>query len=137
LGGLTAGLEAHYKIGTAWPATIRLGAGVLLGSLQDTRNGNFTDSTGAAYTMPDNAQSFGATFLYLSPEGRIGKKLGDNIEVSVGARLLVMAALSTPRWDNSKLINAGKDGAGPMPAESLLGGVVLMAVPSAALTYVF
>jgi hypothetical protein len=136
LGGLRAQLEGQYKAGDTWPVTLRLGVGVLLGSLSDDRSGNFTDSKNTPYKV-STKQSPSATYLSISPEARIGRKLGQHFEVNVGVEVLVLTALKKPEWDTSKTIGAGGDGIGVFPSASLAGGILVAAVPGLGAKYEF
>jgi hypothetical protein len=136
LGGLTAGGEAQYKTGEMLPITLRLGLGILIGTMTDSRTGTFTDSTSASYALSTKG-SAGATYLYVAPEARIGKRFGEHFEVNAGVELLVMTGLSIPKWDSTKLVKAGADGFGTMPSNTMMGGIVIVPAPGLGAKYEF
>jgi hypothetical protein len=135
LQGVMLGAEAQYVVPSSWPVTLRLGAGALLGSIQDNRSGTFEDSARASFDVA-SSQKPSADYVYVGPEMRIGRRLGQHIEVSAGVRALVLFAVKTPTWSPlSSLVPAGADGEGTFPSASLSGGVMVMAIPSLGLKY--
>jgi hypothetical protein len=124
LGGFAVGADAQFEIGNEWPLTLRLGIGALIASIKDSRTGNFVDSESKAYSV-DTAQSAGATYLYVAPEIRFGRRFGEHFELNIGTQLLVLAGLKTPSWDTTQTVGSGSDGIGTFPSESLSGGVML------------
>jgi hypothetical protein len=82
-GGLTLGVSAQLRRGQDWPLTLRFGAGVFLGSVRDARSGTGTDLQSSPQ-LPfaiDTQQSQNATYLYLAPEARLGRRFGDHFEL--------------------------------------------------------
>ena len=137
LGGFLVGLETLYSTRGAWPFTGRIGAGVLLGSLRDERNGTgFKDATGAPYSLDTN-QTPSASYLFVSPEVRIGHRFSDQFELSAGLNLYVLAALSRPAWDGTKTVPAGADGIATTDPQKLTGGVVIDLLPNIGARYQF
>jgi hypothetical protein len=130
LGGLRLGPEGQYDTGGEWPVTVRLGLGLFVGSASDARTGSAADSTRTSFTI-DTRQSSGATYLYLAPELRLGRRLGESLEVNLGVELLVMGALRTPKWDDSKEVPVGRDGIGVFVprGQQMTGGIILGALP--------
>jgi hypothetical protein len=134
LSGLTAGASAQYRRGEQWPVTLRIGAGVLLGDVRDDRSGTLTNSKGERYDVGPQ-RSVGATYVYFAPALRIGRRLGPHVEVNVGAEILLMAALSQPKWnDDSRILTtntpgAQGDGLGTFGKDSLLGSVLVLIAP--------
>jgi hypothetical protein len=141
--GLTLGGSANYRRGESWPVTLRLGAGVLLGSASDHRTGSFTTTKGEAYGV-DVREAPAARYFYIAPEVRLGKKLSDHFEVSVGAEVLIMTALSQPSWTDqhavplspSPLVNQG-DGVGTFGSQSIAGSLAVAVLPGLAARYEF
>jgi hypothetical protein len=137
LAGLLAGAEADYATGTSWPLTLRVSAGALLGAVTDTRTGAFVDSDDVGYEV-SFTQSRRASFFYVSPEVRIGYRVAEHFEASVGTKLFVLAALSRPAWDGTEPIGAtATDRGGVFAPASLTGGIMLAVMPGMALTYSF
>jgi hypothetical protein len=143
LSGLTLGASALFRRGETWPFTLRLGAGVLLGTAADHRTGAFTTTSGEAYGV-DVREAPSAQYFYVAPEVRIGKKLGDHFELNVGAEVMIMTALSQPKWTDqhpvplspSPLTNQG-DGVGTFGSQSIVGSLVVAVLPGIAARYEF
>jgi hypothetical protein len=137
LAGLMAGAEADYAFGARWPLTLRMAAGALLGAVTDARSGTFVDSDDSSYEVSAPTQYPRASYFYLSPEVRLGYRVGEHFETSVGAKLLVLAALQRPTWDSDKLVDVGADGVGAFPATNLTGAVMIAVLPGIAARYAF
>jgi hypothetical protein len=142
--GLTLGAAGYYRRGDTWPVTLRLGLGVLLGTASDHRSGSFTTSKGEPYSV-DLREAPAARYFYMAPEARIGRKfLNERLEVSVGAEVLVMTALSQPGWTDehpvplspSPLTNQG-DGIGTFGPQSIAGSLLVNVLPGVAAHYEF
>lgn len=143
LGGLLVGAAAGYHSrGTSWPLLLRLGAGVLLGSVKDARTGTFTTSAGVPYRV-DVSQSASATYLVVSPEARIGRRLGDHFEVNVGVALDMMVGLATPTWEPSASTFQATgdatrgDGQAQFASSSVAGSTLLVISPGLGARYDF
>ncbi len=130
LRGLRVGPEGQFDTAGDWPVTLRLGTGLLLGSLKDTRTGGpFADSKNVTYGV-NTTFSTGATYLYVAPEVRLGRRFGKNFELNIGVELLVMAALKTPVWDPLKTVNTGpNDGNAQFRGQKLTGDIMISALP--------
>lgn len=148
LSGLTVGASAQYHRGEAWPLLFRFGAGVFLGSVSDSRTGSFVSSgtekqAGSPYSV-DLTTNTRATYLYFAPEVRIGRRITEHFEVSLGMELLFMAALSQPKWqDNTKILTFSPgakttgDGAGTFGEDSIFGSFMFLVAPGVGARYVF
>ncbi len=140
LSGVTLGAAAAYHKGEEWPLTIRLGAGVVLGSMNDSRSGRFTSSTSERYTV-DVSESSAASFFYVAPEFRIGRYVTKNLEINVGAEVLVMTALSQPSWrDQTPVVtsNAGRgDGIATFGTRTTAGSFLFLFAPGLGARYTF
>jgi hypothetical protein len=111
LQGPLAGLAASFHRGTTLAWLARLGAGAWIATVRDTRSGSYTttrsvhpDGTTGSPTLYDVdgvQESLDATYLYLAPEVRLGWRIGDHLELSAGVEVLVMLALSQPKWQSS------------------------------------
>lgn len=141
LGGLTVGASAQYHRGQEWPVLVRIGVGALLASTADERSGTFTNSKNEAYTVSRRETPSG-TYLYVAPELRLGRKFGKHFEVNAGFEILVMTALSQPKWaDKSQFLtgNAGAqgDGLGKFGDQSIAGSFMLFVAPGLGARYDF
>jgi hypothetical protein len=142
LSGLTLGASAFYHRGETWPLTVRLGIGAFLGSVRDARSGPFVNSLGAAYNI-NATENDSATYLYATPEVRIGRRFGDHFELNVGLELMVMTALGQPKWKDTNQINSSSDphvagdGIGTFGAQALAGSFVFIVAPGIGARYEF
>jgi hypothetical protein len=135
--GLMAGAEADYVTGTQWPITVRISAGALIGAATDERSGTFVDSADSTYSV-EAEQHPPASYFYLGPELRLGYRFGEHFEASLGAKLLLFAALAQPVWDGDEFYYAGDtDGGGGFDSTTLTGRVMLVALPGVAARYAF
>ena len=126
------------------PITLRLAAGVMVGSVSDRRNGTFDAGAG-----PELAQATrtvqAATHFYLAPEVRAGYAFTDRFSAGIGVRGTFAFDLSVPRWDTRRpTVLAGSGlaywdgGAGSGRAgERILGGVRVLLDPSVYVRYDF
>lgn len=143
LSGVTLTASAMYHArGTDWPFTVRLGAGILLGSLADARTGKFTNSRGDVYPVAVS-QTPAARYLVVAPEVRIGHRFGSHVELSAGVEIGVLVALGAPEWtpDATPVIARSPTGSGDGQAtfgkESLAGSTLLALAPGVGLRYDF
>jgi hypothetical protein len=142
LSGFTAGASAQFREGDRWPLLGRFGAGVLFGSISDTRSGSFENSKNEAYTV-DLRKSASATYVYFAPELRIGRRFGQHFELNAGLTVLIMAALSQPKWkDNTQILTTDNpptqgDGYGTFGDNTLLGSFVVFVAPGVGGRYDF
>ncbi|MBS2018641.1 MAG: PEGA domain-containing protein [Deltaproteobacteria bacterium] len=140
LSGVTLGAAAQYHRGEEWPITIRLGAGVVLGSMNDSRSGTFTNSTSERYTV-DVSESAPATYLYVAPEVRIGRYVTKNLELNLGAELLLMTALAQPSWrDQTAVVTsnvARGDGIATFGSRTTTGSFLFLFAPGIGARYTF
>jgi len=135
--GLTAGGEADYVIGSQWPLTLRIAAGALIGAVTDARAGTFFSSMGASYETYAT-QHPRATYFYLGPEIRFGYRMGAHFDVSLGAKVLVLAALAHPAWNATEPYYAPEpDRGGVFAPASLTGDIMVAVLPGVAARYAF
>ncbi len=78
---------AGFGFGERLRFHLRLGAGVALGTISDTRTGTFTAANGAPFDVGPLIQVPSATWFYLDPELRLGLRLGGHVELSAGVGL--------------------------------------------------
>lgn len=138
LSGAILGASAGLQIGSIFPFTFRLGAGVLLGSLRDRRTGSFTttERPGQPATpyLVEVTDAPSVASIYIAPEARIGLRLAPRWELSAGVQALVLLTPSPPRW--SKNVPAGTDGQGSFD-DVLLGSAMLVVAPGLGARYEF
>lgn len=140
LSGVTLGAAAQYHRGDEWPITIRVGAGFVLGTVNDNRSGNFTNSTSERYSV-DVGESAAASYLYIAPEFRIGRYVTKNLELNVGAEVLLMTALAQPSWrDQTAVVTsnvARGDGIATFGERTTAGSFMLLFAPGVGARYKF
>lgn len=140
LSGLTVGAAAQYHRGDEWPITARLGAGVLLGSLADSRSGTFTNTSSERYDV-SLEESSPATYLYVAPEVRVGRYVAKSLEINVGAEVLLMTALTQPRWrDRTGVVTsnvARGDGLATFGERTTAGSFLVFIAPGIGARYTF
>jgi hypothetical protein len=140
LSGLTVGGSAQYKRGDEWPMTVRLGAGAMLGSMNDSRSGTFTNSASERYAV-DVEESSAATYLYVAPEVRVGRHLTKALELNVGAEVLLMTALTQPTWrDRTGVVTSNVtrgDGLAAFGERTTAGSFLVLIVPGFGARYTF
>jgi hypothetical protein len=135
--GLLAGAEADYVVGAKWPLTLRVAAGALLGRVADQRVGTFEDSVRETYEV-STVQYARASYFYLGPEVRVGYRASEHFEASVGAKLLVLAALARATWDAGRLLAAtDADRGGVFSPANLTGDIMIAVLPGVAVKYSF
>jgi hypothetical protein len=140
LSGLLLGASASYHRGATWPILLRLGVGVLLGSVKDSRTGTFTDSKGNPFSV-NQTESASTPYLAFSPEARIGRRFGVHLEVNVGVTVAIMTALSKPLWQDLGNVPAGADGIGTFvptgTTEQVVGSTIFAVLPGLGARYEF
>ena len=142
LSGLTVGASAQFRTGERWSVLGRFGAGVLFGRMSDQRSGSFQNSKSETYTV-NLQKSASATYLYFAPELRIGRRFGEHFELNAGVAVMIMTALSQPKWkDDTRILTTNNpatqgDGQGTFGDNTLLGSFVLFVVPGIGARYDF
>ena len=136
LRGFRVGPSVGHRFGDSLPITLRLGLGIFLGSVGDARTGTFTSSDGTRYDV-SVSESAAATYLYAAPEFRVGKRLGDHLEVGAGLTMLVLAGLERPRWQDEQSVVAARDGLAKFGSQTTAGGFLITAIPGIGLRYAF
>ncbi len=140
LSGLTVGAGAQYHRGEQWPITARLGAGVMLGSLNDSRSGTFTNTSSERYEV-SLEESSPATYLYVAPEVRVGRYVTKSLELNLGAEVLLMTALTQPKWrDRTGVVtsNVGRgDGLATFGERTTAGSFLVFVAPGVGARYTF
>jgi hypothetical protein len=141
LSALTVGASAQYHKGETWPLLLRLGAGAILGSVKDERAGTMTNSFNEPYAV-SMQRSASATYLYVAPEVRIGRRFGSHLELNVGAEVMLLAALSQPKWNDQQTVltsttPAHTDGTGTFGEDSMMGSFMVLVAPGVGVRYEF
>jgi hypothetical protein len=136
LSGLLLGAEATFHRGAKVPLTFGLGAGALIGTLNDRRTGDFPTRAGPSFHA-DVASAPTARYLYLDPKARVGIKLGTHFELNAGVDALILVALTQPRWDANVLVPAASDGVAYFPNDVLAGKTVVVLGPGLGARYEF
>jgi PEGA domain len=135
IGGPTVG----YRLGEAVPVTLRLGAGVALGSMRDAR----IESAPKPGTVPVSAfpiaDSSAATYVYLAPEARVSKRFGERFELGLSAQALVLIEIKGPMLNARHELWTKQPNRGffTYPGDALTGGTVVALVPGVNARYAF
>jgi hypothetical protein len=118
LQGLHAGGTAWFRRGKPWGWAVQLSAGVLLGTMQDARSGDFstvtskvTGGAGLPYSVGPIVESSPARYLYVSPEARLTYRFLPRAELGFGVQVMVLSALLQPRWESRRTLHTGACGA--------------------------
>jgi len=146
LSGVLVGADAAFHRGAKVPLTFGLGVGVLIGTLNDHRSGDFKTSertvngmviSPQAYSV-DVSASASAKYLYLDPKVRVGVKLGDHLELNAGIDAMIFVALTQPTWnDKAASFQAAGDGIAHFEPQALAGKTVVVLGPGLGARYEF
>lgn len=113
LSGAVLGASIAYHRGDRWPGLVRLGGGVVLGSLRDRRSGRFasvpetTGGTSIAYDYGPATEDASARFADALAEVRLGRRIG-HFELGASLTVLLLFSLSQPKWENSQPVLGGR-----------------------------
>jgi hypothetical protein len=116
---------------------LRDGAGVVLGTVGDSRTGTFQPPFGPSYSIGPVGDAPFAAFAYVDPEVRAGLRVTEHVEVSAGLEALVLIGLTRPTWDHGHRVDASRDGVALFAADRLAGPLALMLAPGLAARYDF
>jgi hypothetical protein len=113
----------------------------LLASTSDARSGTFTNSTGEVYSV-SLRESPAASYVYVAPELRLGRRFGKHFELNAGVEVLLMAALSQPKWTDRNAVVTGPppgrgDGQGSFGEQSIAGSLLVFVAPGLGARYDF
>ena len=146
-GGL-AGLSFELQRGTAVRIGARLGAGVLLASVSDTRSGTFMNTEGAGatpYSIVPVRESASGQYAYAAPRLKVGFRMRKFLELGFGVTGLFGLALSRPTWPDSARSLAGDCtgqikyprclGTATFGADSLAGSPLIVLAPEVTLRF--
>jgi hypothetical protein len=143
LRGALVGATVGLHVGERVPWMLRLGVGGAFTSVTDRRTGTFEPSGGGEpYSSGTLEHASGASFLFASPEARLGLRFAERFEASVGVSALVLLALGRAHWEDDQLFNAGTNAAGANAAarfddEELTGGTIVVLTPGIGMRYDF
>jgi len=141
--GLLVGGSGSYQVGEDWPFQIRVGGGILFGSLRDERTGTFTTNLDpVAYSVGPLSESPTMTYAFVSPELRVGYRVTEAFILSLSAQGLFLFAVSKPEWADEQQVLAGNcdgtsatqcEGQALFGAQSLAGDTIVAIAPGLAL----
>jgi hypothetical protein len=137
LSAFMGGASVFYHLGDKVPVLFRLGVGALAGQLRDQRQGTFAAESGSTYQALPTVDFEKASYLYFDPEIRVGIRLGEHVDLSLGAQVLLFLALSQPKWSPGIQIGAGADGIGNYASQPTMGQFLFAIAPSASVRYDF
>ena len=137
LKGLLLGAAAHLHRGDTLPLLFRVSAGVFLADAADRRNGSFAQPNSPALDVATRRSTNTGSYLYIAPEFRVGWRVADHVELTAGADLTLMVALSAPRWEPNDGVVFGNQGLATYPAETLSGWAILLLDPNIGVRFEF
>jgi hypothetical protein len=125
------GISAGAHLFERFPLHLRLGAGAVIGTARDLRDGLFTTRAGATYDAPPLESRATAAYVYIDPEATVGVRIGDHLELGAGLQALVLIAAAAPTWGaGSKTeVVAGADGLAKYPSDDKLVGTTVLFIP--------
>jgi hypothetical protein len=132
--GVRLGAAGAFHRGARFPFTLRLGAGVLLGSVRDARSGSFVNGAGQRYDV-DVSETARATYLYFEPGVRLGVRLGAHMEINAGVDALFLVGLAEPSWRDLNPVTTAPvpssrgDGPGAFGRQTLAGSLLVVLAP--------
>lgn len=126
--GFLAGIFAGLSFGERYPLHLRLGGGVLIGSIADQRSGTFQARDGSTYGVAPVRDAPSATFFHVGPEVRLGIRVTDDLELTAGVEGLLLIALNEPMWDPRLQVDASTDGFGVFTDSAALTGPIVVAI---------
>lgn len=137
-GGLM-GAWLGYTWGERAFVHLRLGAGALVGSvLHEIMKGSLPQGIGGPISVGPLMQLHPFTYVYLTPEARVGLSLGPHAAIFAG--IAVPAFLPTgqaPMWDGSHYFGIGSLGIGTIPTFELMPPAWVAIVPGIGARYEF
>lgn len=134
LRGAALGGWLGLRFDTRLPTYLRLGAGILLGSVTDARSGTVSTRTGSA-EFGTLVEEHDMRFFYLAPEVRVSARLSPHVELTLGVELLMIINPSPPRWDDTHAFNAPGDGYAMFGADPLVAPFLLFFLPGIGARY--
>src|SRR5262249_34064521 len=117
-----------YHTRGAVPFLFRLGGGALLGEERDARAASFPAGAASGTETP------AARYAYIAPELRVGWRVAEHVELTAGAAVLVLVALTQPRWQDEDVIVVARDFVS-FGDQRLAGSIVVLVTPGLGLRY--
>lgn len=138
VGGM-AGVVPGFRLGDAYPVTLRIAVGALIGELRTRRRGDFTSTTsGSPFSFELRERSL-APLIYVAPEVRLAVVTAGTFELDVGARGTACFALVRPAWpedDGAHATPEGNDVVFQQP-DALVSRVIFTATAGLGMRYAF
>lgn len=149
---LLAGVSASLHRGTTWPLLLRLGGGILLGNMSDSRSGTFTTATRVdalgnpvPYEVGSISESSRMTYAYVAPTVRLGYRVSERVELGVAAQALLLFSLQQPTWTDEQFVLAGAcgpaadacEGEAEFGEQTLAGKAIVLLAPGIELRFAF
>jgi PEGA domain len=141
LSGLSVGPAAAFHAGSKFPILARVGVGVLLANLKDSRSGTAstndrTTPQGVMYTAQPYdfslSESQAARYLYVAPEFRVGLRFADRFELAAGLRALFLIGITQPKWADQNPVSPGASynvGELTFGDQALAGSLIVVLTP--------
>jgi hypothetical protein len=122
-----------------FPLTARLGLGAMFGSVEDVRNGTYTDheTPPVTYTVPERRETPSFLYFVARPEVRAGVRVFDHVELSIGFEAVILRSLSDANWQDQQKVGTPVDGPAQSGLKRVIGKTMLWLVPSLGLRYDF
>jgi hypothetical protein len=127
------GIDGDVAFGPGPRVHLRLGAGVVSGTLVHRRHGAFE----VAGDIQPTSEEHRVWLIYVEPGVRLGVRVASSVELLGGIDVGVLIAPDPPGWSADKLVDAGPDGVATFPAETLLGKAAVVISPRLGVTYTF
>jgi hypothetical protein len=127
-----AGAWVGYSFDTHFPVRLRLSAGGAWGRASDARRGIFSAqiSPGDRIGVGTLVEKQSASFVFVTPEVRVGFPLRRGVEISAGVELPIWFAVEEPAWSSGHAVDAGVDGYGWFASETFLDDALVLIAPS-------
>lgn len=98
------GVYGSYRLGDRFPIRIGLGAGMMYGNVDYSREGTFDGNA-----IGPLRQTGYFPWIYLEPEVRVGVRLSDHWSAGAAISAVVLFAPNVPAWTNAMQVNAHND----------------------------
>jgi hypothetical protein len=142
----------HGRTEGAFVWSVRLGGGILVGTMTDVRTGRFVYNAppppppapapppATPYDVGPYREVASMTSAYVMPEVRAGFRFANHFELSAGLLGSLLIGISVPKWeDKNEVVTppTGGMGLGRFGEESMSGKVIFLAAPTLGLRYDF
>ena len=138
LSGIDAALVASLHRGDPWHWRAALSAGVLLGSVEATRQGEL----GSGERLDDFARDSSARYLRFASEFGLGRRVSENVLIGLRLNVALLIALQEPTLEQGEELLRAHNSSGPSRLvryedEALMGRTILLVTPMLGLDYEF